>query len=150
MKRSAGKRNRPAGFAVLTALGMLMLVAVAIVCLTGVSRLQWRRTHDAAAEAQLRQMLLAGTTWATARIDAATLADQRVPLPSEVAQRGRLWVTHDQVDSGQRTIRMRAELDARWISQHLVFVRPGSEADWSLAHVSNVRLDASAAATKAE
>jgi hypothetical protein len=98
MKRVTPAKRR--GFAMLTAVALVALVAMALAAVLALVRLDLGRTADALDEAQLRQMLLAGEHAARERLDAAGEAaprtDEAVPIslpPALAADGGAVDVT---------------------------------------------------------
>ena len=142
MRCSIPQQARRDGFATIVAVGMLAVVAVAALCLAAVSRAELRRTRDTAGNAQLRQMLLAGTTWATARVDSASAGKHAVTLPDHLAADAGLHVTFDRTRPPERAATVRAVIEDRWIEQRLVFTRREPGLSWSLARVSDLQHEA--------
>ena len=126
MKREA---TIPRGFATATALTLLAFVAVLLTALGSWIGMDARRTREAAAETQLRQLLLAGA--AAAGEETAAAGATIVPLPSNL--------THDAASltidiamplEGERTATIDASFAARHARQVVRFAR--RDGGWSL------------------
>ena len=134
------RRPRNSGVAIITAIGLIALVAVALVGLANVMRAELRRTRDTAAEAQMRQLLLAGAEWATARLRAGDATGEHdVPLPDALDDATRLHVafgSHAPDTKGARTRRVVIEVSVgeREVWQRLRFQRDQS-GTWVLQRV---------------
>jgi type II secretory pathway pseudopilin PulG len=117
--RSARQRS---GFAMVTAIVLLGLVALTLAALGSAFIFQSRRTRALAEDAQLRQLLLAGALEAQSRLADSTL-EQRVsiPLPAELADRGATLVLQPQPDAppGQAILRIEAALPRHRMAQRL-------------------------------
>ena len=90
MKTGVMKLRRR-GVAAATAVTMLALVGVTLAAMGSLFAAEARRTRDATAEAQLRQLLLAGAAVATQRIPLTAEATVELP-PSLAADGARLVV----------------------------------------------------------
>ena len=85
------RRRRPhsrRAFATLTALGIIVVVAVAIAALTAVVAHDVKRSIRQADDAQVRQLLLAGELAARASLADGLPGRSNVPLPGELASAG--------------------------------------------------------------
>lgn len=87
-----------AGFAAVTSIVLLGLVALALTAIASLTALEARRTHAEASRAQLRQLLLAGAADVQAHSlkwgDAAPTEDWRVSLPSDLSGDHALLACH--------------------------------------------------------
>ena len=123
------------GFAMLTALALVALVAVAMAAALSVFRLDLRRTAGTVDDAQLRQLLLAGQRAARDRLPrdagAVPTIEQPVALPAPLAAEGavtlrlRRGASRDTADVG-----VEARLGNRTATQTLHYER--RPVDWSL------------------
>ena len=83
-------RQRRAGFATIVALMLVALVAAAIAAVTSLAAADFRRTSNEWRDAQLRQLILAGTIEARAPVAAGAPGDSKyqLSLPAELAGLG--------------------------------------------------------------
>ena len=84
---STGIIPRPRGFALITAIVLLGLIATLLAAMTTHTRMQIRRDASAEREAQFRQLLLAGQTAASQTLDPASPQRCEVPVPPELTAR---------------------------------------------------------------
>lgn len=104
-----------------TAITLVGLVAVAALALTMLLRADVNRTHAGETEAQLRQLLLAGTAHARAAQEAGVV---EVALPAELAG-GTLTVRIEQ-EGDERRAGVEASVDEAMARQALVLERVGT------------------------
>lgn len=134
MKPTAMDRTRR-GFALLAALGVVMVVAVALLAIAASLSADGRRTYSRLRDAQLEQMLLAGAIDAKARLAAsapAPGASWTCELPPDLTARGA--VLSSTVASSQPesiTLTIEATLEQVHVSQTLQFRRADNA--WQLA-----------------
>jgi type II secretory pathway pseudopilin PulG len=114
--------DRRSGFAMVTAIVLMGLVALTLAALGSAFVVQSHRTQALAEDAQLRQLLLAGALEAQSRLAASTL-EQRVsiPLPAELADRGASLILQPDPDApaGQAILRIEAALPRHRMAQRL-------------------------------
>ncbi len=114
-------RGKPA-FATATALTLLAFVGVLLASMATWVTIDARRTREAAAEAQLRQLLLAGA--AAASDELAQTGAANVPLPSNLADNAaRLTIDIAVPSESQRTATVEASVAARHARQVVQFSR---------------------------
>lgn len=132
-------RSRPdrRGFATMTAVIMLTLVSASILGLTLLFAAEARHSRRVHGDAQLRQLLLAGTVLAAAHLDELTQQPWTAPLPEQLTDRGATLTLQLQPDVG--VVRVAGSLDERTAEQTLRFVR--QEGVWQLveAHLERLR-----------
>ena len=123
------------GSAALLAVTMVGLAGVMIAALASLFAAEARRTRDAAAEAQLRQLLVAGASLAFECVRAATpiAADTAIQPPASlVIDNARVTMRLlPPADVDTARVEVHAVLGEREMSQTLRFVR--RDAGWSLA-----------------
>jgi type II secretory pathway component PulK len=125
-----GRRAKNAAFASITAIVMLGLVASMLAAMAMMFAADARRTRSSAAEAQLRQLLLAGAADAQQRLDKGhTTFDVNVTAPAESHLHLAATLDGDAV----RTV-ISATLGPRHAEQTLRFTRAGNN-KWQLAAV---------------
>lgn len=131
----------------LTAIALVALVAVAMAAVGSMFRLNLRRTGEALADAQLRQLLIAGERAARERLASAKASDavpsnavrafdHSVPLPAPLAAAGgslKLRIQPARGDNTAATVEatVEAALEGRSLSQALRYER--GPAGWTLA-----------------
>jgi hypothetical protein len=125
------RRRRPkhSAFAAVTAIVLLGLVATTLATMAMMFAADARRTRNAGAEAQLRQLLIAGAASAQQRLDKGpTTFDTKLTAPAD----GTLQVTAAADGDAVRVI-ITATLGPRRQEQTLRFTRAGEK--WKLARV---------------
>ena len=149
--RAAGTRRR--GMASIVAVGTIPLVAVALAAMLSLFAAEIRRTRDAAAGAQLRQLLVAGEWAARDRVGknagpVTEPADVPVMLPAELgggegegADVGAALRLRIEPGEGPERVNVRvaATVGRAGAAQALVFERKG--AGWELVRAELVRPD---------
>jgi hypothetical protein len=119
MMRAGAQRG---GFAMVTAIVLLGLVAMTLASLGVAFVFQSRRTLSLAQDAQLRQLLLVGTWQARGRLGAAGLEKNiSIDLPDDLRQRGatlRLQPRQD-ASTGQIVVEIEATLPPRRMAQRI-------------------------------
>jgi hypothetical protein len=126
LRRYCPRRSRRHGMAMLLALALVALAAAAAVAVTAAVSRDFRRTQREADEAQLRQLLLAGTADASARLQAGQDVGQpwSVELPKELGDRGGALRVTSSADAknGDVVLTVHAELSHRAREQELHFI----------------------------
>jgi hypothetical protein len=118
--RSATKHR--SGFAMITAIMLLSLTAMTITLLGVTLSNQARRTQFAVEDAQLRQLLTAGTAFAQTRIQSDSSGRFSVPLPDGLKQESaELTVEIHAGPSGNKIAEVNASLPHHRLSQQLTF-----------------------------
>ena len=118
--RSATKHR--SGFAMITAIMLLSLTAMTITLLGVTLSNQARRTQFAVEDAQLRQLLTAGTAFAQTRIQSDSSGRFSVPLPDALTQNSaELTVDIHVGPSGDKIAEVDASLPHHRLSQQLTF-----------------------------
>jgi hypothetical protein len=119
------KRKTRRGFALIVAIALVAMVAMTIASIGFVMRTEVLRTRAAGDEAQLRQLLLAGTQTARARLAAAGgKADGAMALPDSLAGAGAsVSLTEESTAADQAAVRIEASLGSRRLSQVVHFVQ---------------------------
>jgi hypothetical protein len=129
------RHTRPRAFATLTALGLVVVVGIAITALTALVAQDVKRSIRQSEEAQVRQLLLAGELAARASLGAKAAGQANVPLPPELSSAGYSLrvedvTSDDRVDAAIATpvadvhVRVTAyRPDGRTASQHLRYGR---------------------------
>ncbi len=118
--RSATK-HRP-GFAMITAIMLLSLTAMTITLLGVTIANQARRTQFAGEDAQLRQLLTAGTAFAQTRISSDSSGRFFVVLPDALKQDSAELTVDIHADSaGNKIAEVDASLPRHRLSQQLTF-----------------------------
>ena len=118
------KRKSRSGFALIVAIALVAMVAMTIASIGFVMREDVLRTRAAGDEAQLRQLLLAGTQTARVRLAATGgKADGAMALPDSLAGDGaRVSLTQESAAADQAGVRIEASLGSRRLSQVVHFV----------------------------
>ena len=123
------RRAKTSAFAAVTAVVMLGLVASVLAALAMMFAADARRTRNAAADAQLRQLLIAGAADVQQRLkQGQTTFDVKVPAPAE----GEMQLRATAEGDGVRAV-VAATLGTRRGEQTLKFTRDGAR--WRLASV---------------
>jgi len=123
------RRTKTSGFATVTAIVLLGLVGSMLAAMAMMFAADARRTRSAAAEAQLRQFLLAGAADVQQRINKGqTTFDLKVPAPAE----GEMHLSAAAEGDGVRAV-AHVTLGPRRAEQTLRFTRAGDT--WKLAAV---------------
>jgi type II secretory pathway component PulK len=118
--RSARKHR--SGFAMITAIMLLSLTAMTITLLGVTLANQARRTQFASEDAQLRQLLTAGTAFAQARIQSDSSGRFSVALPDALKQDfAELTVDIHADSAGNKIAEVEASLPHHRLSQQLTF-----------------------------
>jgi hypothetical protein len=118
--RSPAKHH--AGFAMVTAIMLLSLTAMTMTLLGMTLSNQARRTQIAAEDAQLRQLLIAGSDFAQTRIASVSAAHFAVPLPDALQHDSAQLTIDIHPDSAfQKTAEISASLPHHHLSQQLIF-----------------------------
>lgn len=112
------KRNR--GFAVITAIGLMVLLSAALLALTAIARQDMTRTQRTSTDAQLRQLLLAGT--ALAGTFTPSPEDYSIQLPPDLSNAA-LHVRISGTNGDQRSVIIRATVDGRSAVQTVQLIR---------------------------
>src|SRR4051812_1565563 len=99
--------NSRRGFALITAVTLIGLVAMALAAVTLLFSANVRRTRDALADAQLRQLLLAGAQVATEQASSSASVN-RIPLPPQFTEADLSWKVLQESD-GNRSIHIDAK-----------------------------------------
>lgn len=113
-----GRRADRRGFALVTAVILLALMSAVALAMVMLLRADMNRTHAAEDEAQLRQLLLAGSDVARTAAETGVV---EVPLPAELAG-GKLTLRIEQ-EGEQRRASVEASVDAARARQALVLER---------------------------
>ena len=123
------QRAKTSAFAAVTAVVMLGLVASVLAALAMMFAADARRTRNAAADAQLRQLLIAGAADVQQRLKQGQATfEVRVPSPTE----GEMHLRATADNGGVRAL-IAATLGTRRSEQTLRFTRDGDR--WRLAGV---------------
>ena len=123
------RRAKSSAFAAVTAVVMLGLVASVLAALAMMFAADARRTRNAAADAQLRQFLIAGAADVQQRLkQGQTTFDVKVATPAE----GEMQLRATAEGDGVRAV-VAATLGTRRSEQKLRFTRAGAR--WRLAGV---------------
>jgi type II secretory pathway component PulK len=110
------------GFAMITAIMLLSLTAMTITLFGVTLSNQARRTQFAVEDAQLRQLLTAGTALAQTRIQSDSSGRFSVALPDALTQNSaELTVDIHAVPSGNKIAEVNASLPHHRLSQQLTF-----------------------------
>jgi type II secretory pathway component PulK len=110
------------GFAMITAIMLLSLTAMTITLLGVTLSNQARRTQFVAQDAQLRQLLTAGTSFAQTRISSDSSGRFSVTLPDALTQdSAKLTVDIHADSSGNKIAEVDASLPHHRLSQQLTF-----------------------------
>jgi hypothetical protein len=118
--RSPAKHH--AGFAMVTAIMLLSLTAMTMTLLGMTLFNQARRTQIIGEDAQLRQLLIAGTAFAQTRIASVSTAHFAVPLPDTLRHDSAdLTVDIHPASAGQKIAEISASLPHHHLSQQLTF-----------------------------
>ena len=117
------RTTRSRGFATLTALTLLAFVAVLLTAMGTWIGLDARRSHEAAVEAQLRQLLLAGAAIAIAS-DGHAANDVALP-PALAADGARLIVRAANTSESARRVTIEATIGDRQSRQVITLARRG-------------------------
>ena len=118
--RSATKHR--AGFAMITAIMLLSLTAMTITLLGVTLANQARRTQSATEEAQLRQLLTAGTAFVQTRISSDASGRFSVALPDALKQDSAELTVDISADSaGEKIAQVDASISHHHLSQQLTF-----------------------------
>jgi type II secretory pathway component PulK len=121
------------GFAMVTAIVLLGLVALTLASLGVAFVFESRRTLSLAQDAQLRQLLLAGTSEARSRLAAGGLDKSiSIDLPDDLRQRGASLRLQPQQDAstGQTVVEIEAELPRHRMAQRVRLAR--QETGWQI------------------
>jgi len=117
--RSAARHRT--GFAMITAIALLSLTAMTITLLGMTLFNQARRTQIAAEDAQLRQLLIAGTTFAQSRVSVSS-GRFSVAIPETLRQDSAELTVDIRADSaGDKIAEVDASLPHHRLSQQLTF-----------------------------
>jgi hypothetical protein len=129
-KRFSGEVART-GFATSAVIGMLLLVAAAVLAATMLFATEMRRTRDASIHAQQRQLLLAGAAEAlrTAPSVGGTKKDFQVNLPSELAAHASLHVSIGPAANATLPATVQTVVDGQPMRQTVTLARAG-ERGW--------------------
>jgi len=126
--------RRRGGFAAVTSIFLLGLAAMALTALASLTTLEARRTRADAQQAQLRQLLLAGTADIRARSahwgDAAPKDEKwEVALPSDLSGDGASLNCHAAAaaSGGEERVTIEAALDRAHASQILALRRDNDQ-----------------------
>lgn len=122
----------PRGFATLTAIGMIVLVAVALTALTTLVSHDVKRSVRQAEDAQLRQLLIVGEIGARASLDRPEETATDVKLPSELSSAGyALRFERVPAADGSVSVHVSArEADGRSLNEWLRYIRSADR--WEL------------------
>lgn len=125
------RRRRSSGFILLTAILMIAIVALALVSMTTAASSQSRHQSSDAREAQLEQLLLAGTQDALGRYNSASAPKAnesfKVELPAALAGIGALEVHIDSMSGDSNaTATVRATMNSQVASETVSFAKSGS------------------------
>jgi hypothetical protein len=126
------RRTKRSAFAAVTAIVLLGLVASMLAAMGIMFAADARRTRDAVADAQLRQLLIAGAADVQQRLDKGqTRFDLKIEAPAEAT----MQVSAAAADGGDDAIRatVLAHLGTRRRMQTLHFTRDGDR--WNLTGV---------------
>ncbi|MDP9173481.1 MAG: hypothetical protein M3O30_06400 [Planctomycetota bacterium] len=128
------KRRR--GAAMVLAVAVLSLVVTTLAMLAVSTSLQVRRTMILAEEAQLRQLLVAGTQSLSVQLDAANTPLSSPVLPETLRQRGAKLEINPLPGaiSDARSFEIEASLPKHHMSQRVVFSR--RDGNWQLREAS--------------
>jgi hypothetical protein len=137
MKQQRTRTHTRRGFAMLTAIALIGLVAVAMAAAAAVFRLDLRRTTAVMEDAQLRQLLVAGERAAREKLPAApgpvSASEAPVSLPPALTTRGATLAVHlskgPEGDDAIATVE--AALAGRVATQTLTYQR--GPAGWRVA-----------------
>ena len=117
-----GRVTIRSGFATATSLTLLAFVAVLLTALGSWIGIEARRTREAAAQTQLRQLLLAGAD--AAGEETAVAGTTHVPLPPDLADGGAsLTIDIDMPTPDERTATIDASFAGRPARQVVRFAR---------------------------
>jgi hypothetical protein len=121
--------NRRHGVILLAALLMVPLIAVALAVIGAAMSAEAQRAIHQTTQAQLEQMLLAGTQAAKQRLSSSASPDWiDVPLPpSLAADAGQLRLAVLQRSDQSLTLQISADLHDKHASQQLTFSKTGEE-----------------------
>jgi hypothetical protein len=124
----------PRGFATTVVVGMLVLVAAAVLALTVLFATEMRRTRDARLHAQQRQLLLAGAAQARATLQSGSGQPQeiRMTLPKPLGERSSVTITLGARDFQRVPARITATVDGQSMRQSIVLA-PGADQKWTIA-----------------
>jgi|HubBroStandDraft_6_1064221.scaffolds.fasta_scaffold2117011_2 hypothetical protein len=127
MRRSFHRR----GFAMLVAIWMLALVAMMLAALALACHADARRTEMAEADAQLRQLLTAGTAAMPSSLQTTSGNSIAVALPKSLNdEEAILTVFVDHLSASDADVRLEAALPGRRMSQRAHFSR--DQSGWRL------------------
>lgn len=131
MTGTTRRSNR--AFATATALTLLAFVAVLLAAIGSWIGIEARRTRDAAAETQLRQLLIAGAV--AAGDESAAIGTTNVSLPPTLADdAARLTIDIAMPSEVQRTVTVEASVAARHARQIVHFTRQNGR--WTLTNAT--------------
>lgn len=119
--------RRRAGFAMVTAIFLLSLVAMTLTALSAELFVQAGRTQVLVEDAQLRQLLLAGSVFAESHLESASSTPLSVSLPDALPRQSAALTVEVRpgASASQRIAEIEASLPRHQLSQQLHFSREG-------------------------
>jgi hypothetical protein len=116
--------RRRSGFAMVMAIFLMALSAMTLTALGVTLFTQARRTQMAAEDAQIRQLLMAGTVFAAEQVKSNSMGSVDVPLPDALREdSAKLTVDVEEgTASGERTAEVEASVPRYRSSEHLRLV----------------------------
>jgi hypothetical protein len=132
MRQTSRKLLRPRGFAAILSISLIILVGTALVVLARSFAMDAERTRAQQSEAQIRQLLTAGTIAATQRAENATPA-QAVELPAELAAEQASVKVQITGEGDDRTALVSVQFGQRHTEQTLKLRRAGPR--WTVVAV---------------
>ena len=116
--------KRQSGFAMITAIALMSLSAMTLTLLGSTIFNQSRRTQMVCEDAQLRQFLIAGATFALSHIQQNSTGEFSIPLPEISADHSaQLTVQINPISPSRITADIEASIPHHRLDQHLIFTR---------------------------
>lgn len=122
------------GFATTVVVGMLVLVAAAVLALTVLFATEMRRTRDARLHAQQRQLLLAGAEQARGLVQKWNGQPEEfaMALPAALAGHASVTIALHETDAKGIPARITATIDGQSMKQTVVLL-PNPNQKWTIA-----------------
>jgi hypothetical protein len=119
-----------------TAIFLLSLVAMTLTALSAELFVQASRTRTLGEDAQLRQLLLAGTTFAQSHLDSSSIAPMTISLPGALQRQSAVLTIKIRPgnSSSEKIAEIEASLPRNRLSQQLHFSR--DEDHWRMTEAT--------------
>ncbi len=135
MKRIARNLDRRSrGFAMIFAIAMIILVGAALILLGGYFAQQANRTRSQSADAQLRQLLIAGSIYATQNAQSPG-PEKPLPLPKDLTAQDASVTVQITGEGDERTAVIAARFNQRHVEQSLKLHRDNDR--WSVMAIES-------------